>query len=67
MLYELTVTKIEANEHYDEQMKTYREVSRYGGWQGNMPEPERQIRQLTVRLTEAEFEAIKQGIIVEWK
>jgi hypothetical protein len=67
MLYELTVTKLEANEQYEEQMKAYRDLNRYGPLSGNPPEPERQVRHLIVRLTEAEFEAIKQGIIVEWK
>lgn len=65
--YDLCVTKVEPNPDYDKQYKEYQEMSRYGGYQSNAPQPEREMREIKARLTEMEYEAVKRALLEVWK
>lgn len=68
MLYTLTVTKFRENPSYAEQQTEYDRKRQYGNTFDlpNAPLPLLQDRELTVTLTEAEYQAVKKAVLEQF-
>lgn len=67
--YRLVVTRFDANPNYQEQLAEWKSRTRYDNY-GNVygePSPITEGRALEVTLTEAEFEAVKRGVLEQFK
>ena len=64
MPYKLQITQFTENGNYKDELKEYKEISRYNGYD-DRPQPTKIIeeRKLEVDITDTEWEAIKKEVL----
>lgn len=65
MPYRMTVTRTEVNPTYEQDVKEFRERSRYGvdTYGRPEPQPERDVTALTVALTDEQWQAVQRAVL----